>query len=64
MRDLFKDYNKDSRPVFNKSKAVEVQLDVAFSQLVELVGDFKQKALYIRFYSAILKRKQSTKVGF
>jgi len=41
MRDLFKGYNKDSRPVFNKSQAVVVQLDVAFSQLVELVGDFK-----------------------
>lgn len=37
MRDLFKGYNKDSRPVFNKSKAVDVELDVAFSQLVELV---------------------------
>lgn len=64
MRDLFKDYNKDSRPVFNKSKAVDVELDIAFSQLVELVGDFKEKSLYIRFYSAILKSNHSTKVGF
>lgn len=46
MRDLFKDYNKDSRPVFNKSKAVIVQLDVAFSQLVELVGDFKNLCIF------------------
>lgn len=64
MRDLFKGYNKDSRPVFNKSKAVDVQLDVAFSQLVELVRDFKQKSLYIWFYIAIIKYKYSTKVGF
>lgn len=64
MRDLFKGYNKDSRPVFNKSKAVDVQLDVAFSQLVELVRDFKQKSLYIWFYRAIIKYKYSTKVGF
>lgn len=63
MRDLFHGYNKDSRPVFNKSKAVDVQLDVAFSQLVELVGDFII-SLYIGFYSAILKPKHSTKVGF
>ena len=63
MRDLFDCYNKDSRPVFNKSKAVDVQLDVAFSQLVELVGDFII-SLYIGFYSAILKPKHSTKVGF
>lgn len=41
MRDLFKDYNKDSRPVFNKSTAVDVELDVAFSQLVELVRTYK-----------------------
>lgn len=58
MRDLFDGYNKDSRPVFNKSKAVDVQLDVAFSQLVELVGDFLI-SLYIRFYNPILKRKHS-----
>ena len=64
MRDLFKGYKKDSRPVFNKSKAVDVQLDVAFSQLVELVGDFKQKSLYTWFYSTILHYKHSTKVGF
>lgn len=38
MRDLFRDYNMDSRPVFNKSTAVNVELDVAFSQLVELDG--------------------------
>ena len=63
MRDLFDGYNKDSRPVFNKSKAVDVQLDVAFSQLVELVGDFLI-FLCIGFYSAILKLKHSTKVGF
>ena len=41
MRDLFRDYNKDSRPVFNKSAAVNVELDVAFSQLVELVRTSK-----------------------
>ena len=66
MRDLFKGYNKDSRPVFNKSEAVDVQLDVAFSQLVELVGDFKQKSLYIWFNSAsfFFKYKHSTRVGF
>lgn len=58
MRDLFDGYNKDSRPVFNKSKAVDVQLDVAFSQLVELVGDFII-SLYVRFYSAISKREHS-----
>ena len=52
MHDLFDGYNKDSRPVFNKSKAVDVQLDVAFSQLVELVGDFII-SLYVRVYSAI-----------
>lgn len=40
MRDLFKGYNKESRPVFNKSTAVNVQLDVAYSQLVELVRAF------------------------
>ena len=37
MKDLFDGYNKDSRPVFNKSKAVNVELDVAYSQLVDLV---------------------------
>lgn len=41
MRDLFRDYNMDSRPVFNKSTAVNVELDVAFSQLVELVRTYK-----------------------
>lgn len=38
MEHLFKGYNKDSRPVFNKSEAVNVELDVAYSQLVDLVG--------------------------
>lgn len=38
MKDLFDGYNKDSRPVFNKSKAVNVELDVAYSQLVDLDG--------------------------
>ena len=38
MKDLFDGYNKDSRPVFNKSRAVDVQLDIAYSQLVDLVG--------------------------
>ena len=37
MKDLFDGYNKDSRPVFNKSSAVAVELDVAYSQLVDLV---------------------------
>lgn len=37
MKDLFDGYNRDSRPVFNKSKAVNVELDVAYSQLVDLV---------------------------
>lgn len=50
--------SSNEKPVFNKSKAVDVQLDVAFSQLVELVGDFII-SLYIRFYNAILKRKHS-----
>lgn len=38
MEHLFKGYNKDSRPVFNKSEAVNVELDVAYSQLVDLDG--------------------------
>lgn len=38
MKDLFDGYNKDSRPVFDKSKAVDVELDVAYSQLVDLVS--------------------------
>lgn len=38
MKDLFDGYNKDSRPVFDKSKAVDVELDVAYSQLVDLDG--------------------------
>ena len=37
IEDLLKDYKKDSRPVFNKSEAVKVELDVAYSQLVDLV---------------------------
>ena len=49
MRDLFRDYNMDSRPVFNKSTAVNVELDVAFSQLVELVRTYK----HVRFESLI-----------
>lgn len=55
MRDLFEDYNKDSRPVFNKSRAVDVQLDVAFSQLVELVRfSFKKhNACTFRFIALI-----------
>lgn len=38
MKDLFDGYKKDSRPVFNKSRAVDVQLDIAYSQLVDLVS--------------------------
>ena len=37
IEDLLTDYKKDSRPVFNKSEAVKVELDVAYSQLVDLV---------------------------
>ena len=37
IKDLLRDYKKDSRPVFNKSEAVKVELDVAYSQLVDLV---------------------------
>lgn len=37
IEDLLRDYKKDSRPVFNKSEAVKVELDVAYSQLVDLV---------------------------
>lgn len=37
IKDLLRDYTKDSRPVFNKSEAVKVELDVAYSQLVDLV---------------------------
>ena len=51
MRDLFRDYNMDSRPVFNKSTAVNVELYVAFSQLVELVRTYK----HFRFESLIKK---------
>ena len=38
LRDLFKNYDKDARPVFDKQKAVNVELDVAYSQLVDLVS--------------------------
>lgn len=37
IEDLLRNYKKDSRPVFNKSEAVKVELDVAYSQLVDLV---------------------------
>lgn len=38
LKDLFYQYNKESRPVYNKSKAVDVELDIAYSQLVNLDG--------------------------
>lgn len=47
IEDLLKDYKKDSRPVFNKSEAVKVELDVAYSQLVDLV-----RRPYLHFWHA------------
>ncbi|EDO45564.1 predicted protein, partial [Nematostella vectensis] len=35
---LFKDYQRDARPVYNKSEAVRVSLDIAYSQLIDLDG--------------------------
>lgn len=39
---LFKGYNSNARPVFNKSTAVFVKLDIAYSQLVDLVSTVNQ----------------------
>ncbi|XP_048581252.1 neuronal acetylcholine receptor subunit alpha-3 isoform X2 [Nematostella vectensis] len=36
LNDLFKDYNKEARPVLNKSEAIEVQFDMAYAQLINL----------------------------
>ena len=35
---LMKNYNADARPVLNKSENVKVLFDLAFNQIVELVG--------------------------
>ena len=58
IEDLLTDYKKDSRPVFNKSEAVKVELDVAYSQLVDLV-----RGLFFFFALARSKvaRKKSDK---
>ena len=58
IEDLLRDYKKDSRPVFNKSEAVKVELDVAYSQLVDLV-----RGLFFFFALARSKvaRKKSDK---
>ena len=44
LKDVFRDYHREARPVLNKEDAVKVELDVAYSQLVELV---RKKCLYI-----------------
>jgi hypothetical protein len=38
LHDLFNKYLKDARPVLNKSEAVEVKFDMAYAQLINLVG--------------------------
>lgn len=52
IEDLLRDYKKDSRPVFNKSEAVKVELDVAYSQLVDLDGknQILSSKIWIRQY--------------
>lgn len=37
MKDLFQDYSKEARPVMNKSEAIAVKFDLAYSQLIYLV---------------------------
>ena len=44
LKDVFRDYHREARPVLNKEDAVKVELDIAYSQLVELV---RKKCLYI-----------------
>ena len=39
LRDLFKDYNKDVRPVVNMSQAVQVTFGITFSQIIDVVGN-------------------------
>lgn len=41
INDLFSKYNKEVRPVKNKSQAIEVVFGIAYTQLVELVRDLK-----------------------
>mgnify|MGYP000418139986 CR=1 FL=1 len=37
MKDLFQNYSKEARPVMNKSEAIAVKFDLAYSQLIYLV---------------------------
>ena len=37
VKDLFKNYKSEVRPVKNKSEAIEVLFGIAYTQLVELV---------------------------
>ena len=58
LKDLFNQYNKESRPVYNKSKAVDVELDIAYSQLVNLVM-LQSKSLTCHFCSSYTDCLQS-----
>ena len=37
LRDLFKDYSRDVRPVVNMSQAVQVWFGITFSQIIDVV---------------------------
>lgn len=42
INDLFNGYSKEALPVMNKSEAIEIMFDLAYSQLIYLVSNLRK----------------------
>ena len=62
LRDLFKDYDKEVRPVYNTSEAVNVEFSLSLIQIISVVGS---KRLNMRSDSRLMKKekKRTFEVG-
>lgn len=62
LRDLFKDYDKEVRPVYNTSEAVNVEFSLSLIQIISVVGS---KRLNMRSDSRVMKKekKRTFEVG-
>ena len=55
LRDLFKDYDKEVRPVYNTSEAVNVEFSLSLIQIISVVGS---KRINMRSDSRVMKKEK------